>query len=272
MLKHRVNGYDMPYVEIGAGTPLVAIHGSLGDFRSWVPVMGPLSQSHRLIVPSLRHFFPDKWSGSGGTYTIAQHIRDTIAFLEALGTGPVHLMGHSRGGHIAFRVAQQRPDLVIRLVLAEPGGELDASLMPTGVTPTAERTESIVEAARLIARGDVDQGLAHFIDRIYGPGAWARQPAAGMQRRRDNASTIVAQLEEQRQAFSRADALAIRAPTLLIGGELTKGMLPVVLGALAEAIPGARKAMIPMAAHSMFEQAPVAFSQLVLAFLGSNDA
>ena len=31
----HVDGYDMPYVDIGTGPPLVAIHGSLGDFRSW---------------------------------------------------------------------------------------------------------------------------------------------------------------------------------------------------------------------------------------------
>jgi pimeloyl-ACP methyl ester carboxylesterase len=42
----------------------------------------------------------------------------------------VNLMGQSRGAHIAFRVAQGRPDLVRRLVLAEPGGDLDASLYP----------------------------------------------------------------------------------------------------------------------------------------------
>ena len=45
-------------------------------------------------------------------------------------------MGHSRGGHIAFRVAQQRPDLLRKLVLAEPGGDLDASLDPP-VAPAA---------------------------------------------------------------------------------------------------------------------------------------
>ena len=138
----RVNDFDMPYIELGQGPALVAIHGSLGDFRAWSPVMGPLSQRFRLIIPSLRHFFPDTCDGKASTYTIAQHVSDVIAFIEGLGLGPVHLMGHSRGGHIAFRVAQQRPDLVDRLVLAEPGGELDASLMPAGVTASAERTES----------------------------------------------------------------------------------------------------------------------------------
>jgi esterase len=128
MLHQRVNGYDMAYIEVGLGQPLVCLHGSLGDFRSWFPVLGPLSRRRRVIVPSLRRYFPEHWDGVGGGFTIAQHVADVIAFLEALG-GPLDLLGHSRGGHIAFRVAQQRPDLLRRLVLAEPGGDLDASLL-----------------------------------------------------------------------------------------------------------------------------------------------
>ncbi|MFV0298019.1 MAG: alpha/beta fold hydrolase [Hyphomicrobiaceae bacterium] len=267
MLTADVNGYAMPYISLGSGPPLVAIHGSLGDFRAWSAVMGPLSQDYRLIVPSLRHFFPDTWDGKAPTYTIAQHTADVIAFIEALGAGPLHLMGHSRGGHIAFRVAEQRPDLIKKLILAEPGGELDESLMPPGTPLSAERTESIIAAAKIIDSGDIDGGLKVFVDRIYGEGNWDKRPAASKQLRRDNAHTLIGQLKEARQPFSRASAESIKPPTLLVGGELTKGLLPVVLKALSETIPGARCHMIPMASHNMFEQAPVGFSTLVLEFL-----
>ena len=128
-MKHlRVNGYEMAYIEVGQGPPLVCVHGSLGDFRAWSPVLGPLTRRHRVISLSLRRFFPEHWDGSGDGFTVAQHVADLIAFVEGLGAGAVHLMGHSRGGHIAFRVAQQRPDLLRKLILAEPGGDLDASL------------------------------------------------------------------------------------------------------------------------------------------------
>ena len=33
----RVNGYDIAFVEHGAGTPLLLIHGSLCDLRYWAP-------------------------------------------------------------------------------------------------------------------------------------------------------------------------------------------------------------------------------------------
>ena len=132
MLHRRVNGHDMAFIALGEGTPLVCVHGTLCDFRVWSCVLGPLSRRHRVVALSLRHFFPEHWDGVGSDYTMAQHVADVIGFIEALGEGSVDLMGHSRGGHIAFRVAQQRPDLLRRLVLAEPGGDLDASLAPPG--------------------------------------------------------------------------------------------------------------------------------------------
>ena len=35
----HVNGYDMAYLEVGAGPPLVCVHGTLGDFRTWSAVL-----------------------------------------------------------------------------------------------------------------------------------------------------------------------------------------------------------------------------------------
>src|ERR1700733_9069060 len=135
----HVNGYDMAYLEVGRGPPLVCVHGTLGDFRTWSAVFGPLSNKHRVISLSLRHFFPEHWDGVGDDYLMAQHVDDTIGFIEKLDAGPVDLMGHSRGGHISFRIAQHRPDLLRRLILAEPGGELDRSLDPAAAPAPAPR-------------------------------------------------------------------------------------------------------------------------------------
>jgi esterase len=269
MQRRRVNGYDMAYIEVGQGTPLVCVHGSLGDFRVWYPVLGPLSRRHRVIVPSLRRYFPEQWDGVGGGFTMAQHVDDMVAFLELLG-GKVDLIGHSRGGHIGFRVAQRRPDLLRRLVLAEPGGELDASLAPATAASLPARSARVAAAAQKIAGGEIDAGLASFVEGVNGPGAWQRLPAAQQQRLRDNARTLLGQINEGREPYTRAEAEAIRVPTLLIGGEQTPGLLPIILRALAAHIPGARMAIIPNTTHSMFDQDPVRFSAIVLEFLASG--
>jgi pimeloyl-ACP methyl ester carboxylesterase len=45
--------------------------------------------------------WPEKWDGEGDDFTVQQHTRDVASFIAALQAGPVHLLGHSRGGHIA---------------------------------------------------------------------------------------------------------------------------------------------------------------------------
>jgi len=265
----HVNGTDIAYLEVGQDThpPLVCVHGSLCDFRIWSVLLGPLARSHRVIALSLRHFFPAYWDGVGDTYSIAQHVDDVIGFIERLDSGPVDLMGHSRGGHIAFRVAGRRPDLLRKLILAEPGGELDGSLDPDykpGPSPLAAR---FAASAEKIAAGDIDGGLEYFMDALEGPGAWRRLPVTSKQQLRDNATTLIGQVRDQRPPFSKADTDAIQNPTLFIGGANTKGLLPKVLRTLAAHVAGSEIAMIPNTTHPMFEQAPQKYCEIVLDFL-----
>ena len=147
-------------------------------------------------------------------------------------------MGHSRGGHISFRVAQQRPELLRKLILAEPGGELDATLDPAAA-PAAP--SAIARAhhggGRESRAGDIEGALQVFFDGIDGDGAWARLPAAPKQQLRDNAFTLIGQIDENRQPFSKADAQSIKTPTLFIGGAETRGLLPAITRALARISP-----------------------------------
>jgi pimeloyl-ACP methyl ester carboxylesterase len=267
----RVNGYDMAYLDVGQGQPgappLVCVHGSLCDFRIWSAVLGPLTQKHRVIAVSLRHFFPDHWDGIGDTYSIAQHVDDVIAFIERVEPRPVDLMGHSRGGHICFRVAQRRPDLLRKLILAEPGGELDGTLDPNFKPGPSPAAAMVAASAAVIARGDIDGGLEIFLDALEGPGAWKRLSGYSKQLLRDNATTLIGQMRDQRPPISKADAEAIRTPTLFIGGTKTRGFLPLVLRSLAANVKGARTEMMAGATHPMFEQQPQKYCEVVLDFL-----
>jgi esterase len=263
----HVNGYDMAYLEIGQGPPLVCVHGTLGDFRTWSAVMGPLAKDYRVIAVSLRHFFPEHWDGVGDDYRMSQHVADVIAFIERIDPKPVNLMGHSRGGHISFRVAQQRPELLRKLVLAEPGGDLDATLDPSAPAAPSAIGAHIMAAAEKVKAGDIEGALQGFFDGIDGDGAWARLPAAAKQQLRDNAFTLIGQIHEGRKPFSKTDAQSIKTPTLFIGGAETKGLLPAITRALAPHVPGARTAMIAGARHWMFEQAPQDYCSIVLEFL-----
>jgi esterase len=269
MQSFRVNGYDMAYVETGKGPPSVLVHGTLGDFRTWNSVMGPLSAKHRVISISLRHFFPEHWEGVGDDYKMAQHVSDVIAFIEQVDPRPVDLMGHSRGGHIAFRVAEQRPDLLRKMVLAEPGGDLDASLIEPGAPPPPPMplAGAMPAVLKSIKDDDIDGALKTFVDAIDGEGAWTRLPAAAKQQLRDNIYTLVGQANENRKPFTKAQVESIRTPTLLIGGGSTMGSLAMVHRLLAKHLSSSQTVIIDGAKHWMFDEQPQQYSEAVTAFL-----
>jgi esterase len=271
MQTFRVNGYDMAYLEVGQGRPLVLVHGTLGDFRTWNSVMGPLSKKHRVISVSLRRFFPERWDGVGDDYKMAQHVSDVIAFIEKIEPQPVDLMGHSRGGHIAFRVAEQRPDLLRKLVLAEPGGDLDALLLQPGAPPPPPMPLAVAMPMVLksIKGGDIDGALKVFVDAIDGDGAWMRMPAAAKQQLRDNIFTLLGQAGENRKPFTKAQAESIRTPTLFIGGGNTTGSLATVHRVLAQHFTSSQTAMIDGAKHWMFDEDPQNYCEAVTAFLAA---
>jgi pimeloyl-ACP methyl ester carboxylesterase len=264
-----VNGYAMVYAEAGRGEPVVLIHGSLNDYRYWAPQMDALGAHFHVVAPSLRHYWPEQWDGSGGRFKIDQHVADMAAFIAALGAGPVRLVGHSRGGHIAFRLAELHPHLISQLVLAEPGGELDESLggKPAAPGVPGRQAQAFAEAAALVRAGDTEAGLRRFAEHTGGPGAWERRSETRKTIGRDNAHTLAGQIDEQRRPFSRAAAEGIRLPTLLVHGADTQPNFVAIINALESCMPETQRVVIPDAGHGMSNDNPAAFNAAVLRFL-----
>nr|WP_283771022.1 alpha/beta hydrolase [Roseococcus pinisoli] len=243
------------------------IHGTLGDQRSFGPQMEAFAAKYHVMSLSMRHAWPGDWS-EGGDFTIDRHVEDVAGFIRALKAGPVRLLGHSRGGHIAFRVAERHPELVKALVLAEPGGELDESL--GGAPVGGKQAAGFSAAAQKIEAGDIDGGLTVVAEQTGGPGAWERRPEERKTVNRDNARTLLGQMNEQRKPYSRAAAEAVRAPTLLIRGEISEPQFGRIVEALAKHMPDTQRAVVPQATHGLNHDNPEAFNREVLAFLAAH--
>jgi pimeloyl-ACP methyl ester carboxylesterase len=116
-----VDGIPFAYRQVGAGSriPLVFLHHLTAVLDDWDPAVIDGLAAERPVIA-----FDNRGVGeSGGTTpdNIEAMADDTVAFLEALGLGTVDLLGFSLGGMVAQVVAQQRPDLVRRLILAGTG-------------------------------------------------------------------------------------------------------------------------------------------------------
>lgn len=122
--RHRreveVVGAKVNYVEIGAGPPIVFIHGLSGAWQNWLENLPHLARTRRAIALDL--------PGFGGSpmppweLTIPAYGRFLRDFCERIGVGPCPLVGNSMGGFIATEVAVADPERVERLVLVSAAG------------------------------------------------------------------------------------------------------------------------------------------------------
>src|SRR5690349_5017204 len=100
------SGIRVPYVTSGSGEPLLFIHGSLCDYRYWNSQTAVLSRHFQCVSVSLSHYWPGDDASVQGTFSWKAHVDELAEFIGAMNVGPVHLVGHSRGGCVAFQLAR----------------------------------------------------------------------------------------------------------------------------------------------------------------------
>jgi pimeloyl-ACP methyl ester carboxylesterase len=258
------SGVRMPYVARGAGEPLVFVHGSLCDYRYWNGQMAALSRRFQCIAVSLSHYWPADDLALQGAFNWWTHVAELAEFITAMDLGPVHLVGHSRGGCVAFQLARDYPHLVKSLTLADPGGPLHAD----GPLPPA--TEALrARAAQLIEDGDVDAGLELFVDSVSMPGIWRKSPAGFRTMAIDNAATLPMQFRDPLPAYTASAAAAVTCPTLLIAGEKSPRMYRANVEQLATWIAGATTRTVQGASHGMNVTHAAEFNRVLEAFIGT---
>ncbi|WP_307828658.1 alpha/beta hydrolase [Antrihabitans sp. YC2-6] len=128
------------------GPPVLALHGLTGHGKRWQPLAeGNLAEA-RVIAPDLRGHGRSTWAPPWNFETI---VADLVALLEAEGTGPVVVVGHSFGGAVGVHLAASHPQLVKALVLLDPAIALPPAELLTVATSTVEYPDyTDVEEAR----------------------------------------------------------------------------------------------------------------------------
>ncbi|WP_214109402.1 alpha/beta fold hydrolase [Acrocarpospora catenulata] len=117
----ELDGLKIHYTEWGSPTaePVVMLHGLNVQCHTWDPIIRSLDGEYHVIAMDLRGHGDSDWARSG--YRVRSMARDVHGLIDALGLGPVNLVGHSAGVRVAIAVAGERPETVKRLALSDAG-------------------------------------------------------------------------------------------------------------------------------------------------------
>jgi pimeloyl-ACP methyl ester carboxylesterase len=102
------------YEVLGRGRPVIFLHGWVGSWRYWIPVMQAASVGYRAYALDLWGFGDTAKSQS--QYSIEQQVRLIDSFLDQMGIGRVALIGHGLGAVVAIQYALRNPGAVDRVM------------------------------------------------------------------------------------------------------------------------------------------------------------
>lgn len=280
----QLNGYTFRIEEQGTGEPLVLVHGSASDYRTWASRLDSLSNHHRTIAYSRRYHWPNDAIPEGVDYEMMRHVDDLECLLNQLGVAPAHLIGHSYGGFVCLLLVLRSPNLVRTLGLVEPPAiTLFASDPPRPhevlrLLLSRPRTAAAIisfgvrgwgPAVKAARRGELDSAVRSFGRAVLGPDAFERLSAA----RRDQIKANAIRMEFLGSGFPSLDVEkvgAISMPTLLVTGRESPALFARVVDRLEELIPQTERVDIEGASHIVHEDRPEAFDDAVLSFISRH--
>jgi pimeloyl-ACP methyl ester carboxylesterase len=108
----------MHVVTHGEGKPLLLVHGLGSSGHAWEPVLAPLAERRRLIVPDLPGHGASPAEADSGTF--AGLVRSLGHWMAGAGLTGVDMVGSSLGARVVLELA--RKDLAGHVVALDPGG------------------------------------------------------------------------------------------------------------------------------------------------------
>ncbi|KTC33807.1 alpha/beta hydrolase [Pseudomonas sp. ABAC61] len=235
----EVNGIRLYYSKVGHGSPVVLLHGGLGNADYWGLQAKALAARHTVIsVDSRGHGRSTRDARPYGYDLMAD---DVIALLDQLKIPRADFVGWSDGAILGLDLAMRYPQRV---------GKVFAYAANTRTSGVKEGVEHNPTFAAYIERAGQEytrlsptpKEYPAFVEQIGH--MWASQPN-----------------------WSDADLAKIKTPVLIVDGDHDEAIKREHTEYMAAAIPGAGLLILPNVSHFAFLQDPGLFNAALEHFL-----
>ncbi|MBA2777444.1 alpha/beta fold hydrolase [Billgrantia kenyensis] len=246
----------------GEGTPLIVVHGLLGNADNWRSHVKQWQQARRVVAVDLRNHGRSPHA-EGMSYR--EMADDLLALMDRLRIDRAHLLGHSMGGKVVISLARQAPERVASLIVAD-------------IAPQAygHGHDAVFAALRNLERGkpenrrEADALLAEHVQeravRLFLATNLERGEEGGLQLRL-GLDQIEAGYTDIMQA--PAGEAPFEGATLVLRGGQSHYVPDSALPRLREILPNARVETLDNAGHWLHAEQPEAFQNAVNEFLSS---
>ncbi|MEA3194292.1 MAG: hypothetical protein QOD26_2625 [Betaproteobacteria bacterium] len=221
MPETAVLGVPVHYREAGEGQGVVLLHSAGSTSGQWRKLMECLAGRHRALAPDLFGYGgTGHWPGGR-----ADLIEDEAAIARAMtdiAGGPVHMVAHSYGAHVAMRAALEWPERVLSLTLIEPS--MSYLLAHAGESAAYAEVRRVADAFFAFAAQDrLAEAARVFVDYWMGDGTFDAMPPERKATAAGNVRKLVYQwpFSLEREKPTLEDYAALDMPILLVQGAET---------------------------------------------------
>lgn len=235
----EVNGIRLYYSRIGHGSPVVLLHGGLGNADYWGHQVQALAARHTVIsIDSRGH---GRSSRDARPYGYDLMADDVIALLDQLKIPRADFVGWSDGAILGLDLAMRYPQRVGKVFAY--AANTRTSGVKEGVEQNPTFAAYIERAGQEYRRLSATPGQYDaFVEQIGQ--MWANQPN-----------------------WSDADLARIKAQVLIVDGDHDEAIKREHTEYMAAAIPGAGLLILPNVSHFAFLQDPGFFNAALEHFL-----
>jgi pimeloyl-ACP methyl ester carboxylesterase len=233
-----INGVSIWYAVFGKGSPVIFVHGGMGNSNYWGLQVQAVARGHQVIVLDSRGHGRSGRNGQPITYHLMA--TDVLALMDALKIQTAALVGWSDGGNIGLDIAINHPERLTGLFAfganSDPSGVKDPSKSPAFQAYLQRTKEEYQKLAPVPA--DFDATMEQLGK------MWDSEPH-----------------------FTDDQLRSIKVPTWIVDGDRDEVIKRENTDHMAALIPNAGELILPQGSHFAVLQDPAQFNEAVLRFL-----